>query len=131
MVEAGAPPLELLDRPRRTVHELADDPRIAEPVPLGQAVGRVLVGGVLGIHRAEGRVDAPGGEHGVSVLSGALGHDEHLDAALGDLDRRPESCTARADDEDAGRLLPFEARKAHVLTSGGSGKTCSYCLAVV
>jgi hypothetical protein len=112
-MEARAPRDELVDRLRRARDELLDDARVPEPVALRERVGRVLLRGVLGVHRAERRVDAARREDRVGVLAGALGDDEHLHAALRDLDRGAEAGAARADDEDAGRLLTFEAGEGH------------------
>ncbi len=68
VVEARAPALELLDGLRRALDELVDDPRVPEPVPLGERVRRVLRRGVLRVHRAERCVDAARGEDRVGVL---------------------------------------------------------------
>ena len=104
--EPGAPADEVLDRARRLPAQELDARGIGEPVALAQRVGRVLLPAVLGIHRPERGVDASGGEHGVGVVAPALADAEHLDTALGELDRRAQAGRARADDEDArGRAL--------------------------
>ena len=81
--------------------------RVGEQVALLDGVGGVLLPAVVGVHGAECGVDAAGGEGGVGILPRTFADGEHIDAVLGDLDRRSEPGTTGADDEDGGGYLTF------------------------
>ena len=100
--ELGAVADEIVDRGGRLAREQLDDARVGEVVRLGDRVGGVLLPAVLGVHRAERRVDATGREHRVGVIAPALADAEDLMTGLGELDRGPEAGGPRADHQDAG-----------------------------
>ena len=102
--ELTAPVGELEDGRRRLAGQDLDHPRIAEEVALAHRVGEVLLPGVLRIARAERRVDAARGEHGVGVERRPLAEHPSLDARLGGGDRGAPAGGAGADHEDVGRL---------------------------
>jgi hypothetical protein len=101
--EARAPTDEIVDRGGRLPAEELDAGRVAQPVPLPECVRGMLLPAVLRIHRPERGADTARGEHRVRIVTAALSHAEHLDAALGKLDRRSQAGGAGADDENAGR----------------------------
>ncbi len=89
-----------------------DGVRVGQEVALLDRVGGVLLPAVVLVHGAERGVDAAGGERGVRILPRALADREHVDAPLGDLDRRAQAGAARADDEDGGGDLSFASGHA-------------------
>ena len=105
--ERHAVALEVVDAAGRALGDDLDRARVGEQVALLEGVGGVLLPGVLGVHRGERRVDAAGGERRVGVRLGALADGEDVDARLGELDRRAQARTARADHEDGRGDLPL------------------------
>ncbi len=105
--EVHAPALEVADATLGTLRHDLDGVRVGEQVALLDGVGCVLLPTVVGIHRAECRVDAAGGERRVRILPRSFPHGEHVHAVFGDLDRRPQTRPSSADDEDRGGYLSF------------------------
>ena len=79
--------LEVGDAPRRSFGDGSHGARVGQQVALLERVGRVLLPGVVRVHRGERGVDAAGGERRVRVSGGPFPDGEHIHPPLGELDR--------------------------------------------
>jgi len=81
--------------------------RVAQKAALAQRVGRMDLPRVFGVHRAEGGVDAAGGQDSVRVGAPTLADDEHVDAVRVELDRRAQARAAGADHQRPDTAAPI------------------------
>src|ERR1700719_2673486 len=98
--ELAAPIGELAHRVRRLAGHDLDHPWMAEEIALPKRVGEVLLPRVLGIARAQHRIDAAGGQYRMGAEAMPLSHHQHLASRLGRGDRRAQSGRPRTEDED-------------------------------
>lgn len=100
--EGHAVALQIIDTQGGALGDDLGGTRIGEQVTLLESVRGVLLPAVLGIHGGQGRVDAPGGQRRVGVLLRPLADGEDVHTGLGQLDRRPQACSARTDHQHHG-----------------------------
>lgn len=96
--------------------------RVGEKVALLERVGGVLLPGVLGVDRGEGRVDPARRERGVRIRLRPLAHGEDVDPAFGEFYGGAQAGSSYADDEDGCGDPSFG--RVHVCSSANV-RTCS------
>ena len=99
-VEDRAPQLQLADAVRRLLGVELGHPRVVQQLAADHRVAEVGLPAVAVVDVTERRGDAALGHDRVGLAEERLADQADVRAGLGRLDRRPEPCPARADDED-------------------------------